>query len=113
MVLGEAVLVEGDEKVHGLEAIVEHMVPGRWADVRRPSAQELKATSVLRLDITEASAKIRDSGVVDEDEDYALPVWAGVLPLALVPGAPIADARVLPGIDVPAYAAKYRRPSTT
>ncbi len=111
MVLGRAVLVEGDEKVHGLETIVEHMVPGRWAEIRWPSAQELKATSVLRLEITEASAKVRADGVVDEEEDYAMPIWAGVVPLALVPGAPIPDPRVLPGIPVPAYAAEYRRPA--
>lgn len=111
MVLGQATLVEGDEKTHGLETIVEHMAPGRWADIRWPSAQELKATSVLRLNITEASAKVRDAGVVDEEADYAMPVWAGVIPVSLVPGAPIPDARVLPGLEVPAYAANYRRPA--
>ncbi len=111
MVLGRATLVEGDEKLHGLQTIVEHLVPGRWPDVRGPSEQELKATAVLRLDIAEASAKVRNHGVVDEEDDYALPIWAGVLPLALVPQPPIPDSRNLTGIDAPAYATRYQRPS--
>jgi nitroimidazol reductase NimA-like FMN-containing flavoprotein (pyridoxamine 5'-phosphate oxidase superfamily) len=111
MVLGTARVVDGEEKVHGLATIIEHMVPGRWPDVRKPNDTELKATAVLRLDITEASAKIRDVGVVDEEEDYSLPVWAGVIPLALVPGTPIPDPRSLTGLAVPDYAASYRRPA--
>jgi nitroimidazol reductase NimA-like FMN-containing flavoprotein (pyridoxamine 5'-phosphate oxidase superfamily) len=112
VVLGTAVLTEGEEKVSGLRAIVEHTVPGRWQDIRPPSEQELKAVSVLRLDIREASAKTRASGVMDDEEDYGLPVWAGVLPLALVPATPMPDPRLLPGIELPDYVASYSRPRT-
>jgi nitroimidazol reductase NimA-like FMN-containing flavoprotein (pyridoxamine 5'-phosphate oxidase superfamily) len=113
VVLGRAVLVEGDEKLHGLRTVVEHLVPGRWDDIRPPSPQELKATAVLRLDITEASAKVRGHGVADDEEDYALPVWAGVIPLTLVPGVPIPDSRLLTALTPPQYAADYRRPNNT
>jgi hypothetical protein len=113
MVLGTAVAVDGNEKLRGFEAIVEHLTPGRWADIRPPAPQELKATTVLRFEIAEASAKVRAAGVSDEEEDYALPVWAGVLPLTLVSGPPMPDPRSLPGIEVPAYVANYSRPRTT
>jgi len=101
VVLGQARAVEGDEeRLAALEAFTERLVPGRWAEVRPPSRQELKGTSVLALDLAEASAKVRTGGPVDDEEDYALDVWAGVVPLALTPGAPEPDARLAPGTPV-------------
>jgi hypothetical protein len=80
--------------------ISEHLAPGRWDEVRPPTDQELKVTSVLRFDIEEASAKVRTGDPVDDDEDLALPVWAGVLPCALTWGAPVGTADLLPGREV-------------
>lgn len=81
VVLGTAELVENDEeKLTALQLISEHIVPGRWAEVRHPTAQELKATSVLKLPLTEASAKIRSGPPKDDADDYALQVWAGATP---------------------------------
>ncbi|HYO76291.1 MAG TPA: pyridoxamine 5'-phosphate oxidase family protein [Thermoanaerobaculia bacterium] len=108
VVLGTATEVTDDaEKVRALEALVEHVVAGRSAEIREPNELELRATSVLAVPITEASAKIRTGGPVDDDEDYALPVWAGVLPLTLTPAEPIADQGV--SGEVPAYLRNYRR----
>jgi nitroimidazol reductase NimA-like FMN-containing flavoprotein (pyridoxamine 5'-phosphate oxidase superfamily) len=110
MILGEATVVdERDEKLVALEAIVEHIVPGRWADVRRPSEKELKATSVLSIPIEEASAKIRTGPPVDDEQDYALSAWAGVIGFATEPMAPEPDPRLQAGIAVPPYATGYRR----
>ena len=110
VVLGRAELVEGDEaKNAALEAFTEHIIRGRWADVRWPTELELKATTVLRLPITEASAKIRTGDPVDDDEDYALDVWAGVLPLRIEAGTPIDDTKLNSGIEVPEYVSKYKR----
>jgi nitroimidazol reductase NimA-like FMN-containing flavoprotein (pyridoxamine 5'-phosphate oxidase superfamily) len=110
VVLGDARLVQGDEKLHALRTVSEHMTPGRWDDVRPPTAQELKVTSVLQLDIEEASAKLRTGGPIDDEEDLALGVWAGVLPMSLVPKPPIPDEHTPAAIDVPSYVTKYRRP---
>jgi uncharacterized protein len=111
MLIGEARSVEDlDEKRAALEAIVEHIVPGRWRDVRPPTDNELRATSVLALPIDEASAKVRSGPPVDDEEDYALPTWAGVIPLDSVAGAPEPDRRLPDGISPPAYASVYRRP---
>jgi nitroimidazol reductase NimA-like FMN-containing flavoprotein (pyridoxamine 5'-phosphate oxidase superfamily) len=111
MLLGSARSVRDEhEKLTALEAIVEHIVPGRWSEVRAPSEKELAATAVLAIPIEEASAKIREGGPIDDEADYALPVWAGVIPLASNAGAPRADDRVATGIPVPAYALSYRRP---
>ncbi|MGD9561292.1 MAG: pyridoxamine 5'-phosphate oxidase family protein [Pyrinomonadaceae bacterium] len=104
VVLGKAVSVEDpDEKYRALEAFTEHIVPGRWVDVRWPTESEMKATSVLKLPIDEASAKVRTGGPVDDDEDYAMNVWAGVLPVTTAKGSPIADERLDPKIAVPEY----------
>jgi nitroimidazol reductase NimA-like FMN-containing flavoprotein (pyridoxamine 5'-phosphate oxidase superfamily) len=100
-------VAERGEKLAALEAFSEHVAPGRWAEVRPPSAQELKATTVLALPLEEASAKVRAGPPVDDEEDYPLDVWAGVIPLRLVASAPETDARVPPGVDVPAYAVHY------
>jgi nitroimidazol reductase NimA-like FMN-containing flavoprotein (pyridoxamine 5'-phosphate oxidase superfamily) len=113
MLVGEARVVdERDEKLVALEAIVEHIVPGRWADARRPSENELKATSVLSIPVEEASAKIRTGPPLDDEEDYALSVWAGVIPFATGPMTPEADPRLRPGIAPPPYVTGYQRPGS-
>jgi nitroimidazol reductase NimA-like FMN-containing flavoprotein (pyridoxamine 5'-phosphate oxidase superfamily) len=110
VILGKAEhVLNENEKVKAMEAFTEHIVPGRWAEVRWPTDLELKATTVLKLPIEEASAKIRTGPPVDDDEDYAMTVWAGVLPLTLKPGEPIADSKLSSGIDVPEYVHNYRR----
>jgi uncharacterized protein len=108
--LGKATLVDvPTEKLDALRAFTEKILPGRWEDARQPNEKELKATSVLKLPLTEVSAKVRSGPVLDDEEDYALPVWAGIVPLHLQPEAPIRDARCDPAIPTPAYAANYRR----
>ena len=110
VILGKAELVtETNEKNKALEALTEHFVPGRWAEVRWPTELELKATSVLKLPITEASAKIRTGDPVDDDEDYSMNVWAGVIPLTMAASEPIPDAKLNDGIAVPEHVSKYRR----
>jgi uncharacterized protein len=111
VILGKAALVtDPEEKNSALEAFTEHIVPERWNEVRWPTELELKATTVLRLPIDEASAKIRTGDPVDDDEDYTMDVWAGVLPLALTPGIPVADAKLQTGIAAPEHVTKYSRP---
>jgi nitroimidazol reductase NimA-like FMN-containing flavoprotein (pyridoxamine 5'-phosphate oxidase superfamily) len=111
MILGVASAVEGEaEKQAALRAIVEHIVPGRAEHIRGPSEKELKATAVLALPIEEASAKVRTGPPVDDDEDYALEAWAGVLPLHTRVGAPEPDPVLRAGIELPVHAADYRRP---
>jgi len=108
--LGKAVLVDTPaEKIEALHAFTEKILPGRWNDARRPSEKELKATSILRLALTEVSAKMRTGPVEDDAQDYALPIWAGIVPLRLTAGAPMRDERCDPAIPVPDYAAEYRR----
>jgi nitroimidazol reductase NimA-like FMN-containing flavoprotein (pyridoxamine 5'-phosphate oxidase superfamily) len=112
VVLGTAVPVEEpDEKLVALEAFTEKLLPGRWAEARPPTRKELKATSVLRLPLDEASAKIRDGGPDDSDTpDADLEVWAGQLPLVVQALEPVPDATLRPGIPVPPGLAPYRRP---
>jgi nitroimidazol reductase NimA-like FMN-containing flavoprotein (pyridoxamine 5'-phosphate oxidase superfamily) len=107
VVFGKAREVREDEKVRVLDSLVEHVVRGRSKEVRAPNLKELRQTLVLALPIDEASAKIRTGGPVDDAEDYALPVWAGVLPLTLTPGEPIADGGV--SRDAPEYLKTYKR----
>jgi nitroimidazol reductase NimA-like FMN-containing flavoprotein (pyridoxamine 5'-phosphate oxidase superfamily) len=108
--LGKAIPVYTlEEKFEALHAFTEKIIRGRWNDARQPSEKELKATSVLRLPLTEVSAKSRSGPPEDDAPDYALPVWAGVVPLALTPGAPIRDEKCDPSIPTPAYAARYKR----
>jgi len=110
MVLGTARLVEDPaEKMEALRLFTEHIMEGRWDDIRRPTEQEMKGTTVLALPLEEVSAKVRTGGPVDDEEDYSLPVWAGVLPLPVVPAEPIPDARLKAGTDAPAYMKGYRR----
>ena len=98
------------EKRAALDAIVEHVAPGRSAEVRPPSDLEMKATLVLKLPLEEVSAKVRTGPPVDDDDDYALPVWAGVIPLVLQPLAPVADPRLRPGLAPSPVVRGYRRP---
>ena len=84
-------LTDADEREQALEAFTERLLPGRWADVRRPTHKELKATTVLELPITEGSAKVRTGPPIDDEPDYALDVWAGVIPLTLTRGEPVQD----------------------
>lgn len=110
VILGRASLVEDPaEKMHALEVITEQILPGRWRETRPPNELELKATTVLRLPIEEVSAKIRTGPPIDDEEDMALPVWAGVLPLTIEPGAPVVDPLLSAGIDVPASVTGYGR----
>jgi uncharacterized protein len=110
MLIGHATVLEDlDEKLVALEAVVEHIVPGRWRDVRVPSANELRATAVLALPIAECSAKLRSGGPVDDEEDYALGAWAGVIPLVSQAGVPEPDSRLRADITPPPYVTGYRR----
>jgi nitroimidazol reductase NimA-like FMN-containing flavoprotein (pyridoxamine 5'-phosphate oxidase superfamily) len=93
-----------------LRGLSEHLITGRWQDVRWPTQEELRRTLVVSVAIEEASAKVRTGGPIDDEEDYALPIWAGVVPLRLTAGVPIDDDRVLPGVAVPGYAAGYAGP---
>jgi uncharacterized protein len=111
VLLGRARVVEDErEKRAALQTIVEHVVPGRWRDVRAPTGNELQATSVLALTIEEASAKLRTGGPVDDEEDYALEVWAGVLPLTSHALDAVPDEHLRAGIGVPRYVLGYARP---
>jgi nitroimidazol reductase NimA-like FMN-containing flavoprotein (pyridoxamine 5'-phosphate oxidase superfamily) len=96
-----AIVTEPGQKIAALAAITEHIAPGRWQEVRQPSQQELDATTVVTVPIASASAKIRSGPPLDDEADYALPIWAGVLPLALVSGAPEPDPRLQTGIPLP------------
>ena len=108
IILGTATLV-GDpaEKLAALHALSEHILPHRWDDSRQPNEKELKATSVLRLPITEFSAKVRVGPPVDDDEDYTFPTWAGVIPLEMNSSTPIRDDRCEQ--ELPAYLKNYSR----
>lgn len=107
--LGNAMLVdELSEKLAALRAFTEKILPGRWNDARQPNERELKATSILRLPLDEVSAKVRAGGVEDDAEDYALNVWAGIVPLRLVADEPVRDERCDPSIPTPEYATNLR-----
>jgi uncharacterized protein len=102
VVFGRARLIDSpEEKTDALRAISEQILPGRWDDVRHPNDKELKATAVLALPLTEASAKIRTGPPLDDEEDYGLNVWAGILPIASRPGTPMPDPRLTPGLETP------------
>jgi len=108
VILGTATLVDDPaEKLAALRAISEHILPQRWDDSRQPNEKELKATSVLRLPISEFSAKVRIGPPVDDDEDYSFPTWAGVIPLEMNSGTPIRDERSEQ--ELPAYLKNYSR----
>jgi len=110
VVFGKAEVVSGEaEKMKALELFTEHIVPNRWSEVRPPTANELKATTVLALTLEEASAKVRTGNPVDDEADYAVNVWAGVIPLKTTAGEPIDDARLRDGISIPPYVSAYKR----
>lgn len=102
-------VVDREEKLQVLDALVEHVCAGRARDARPPNETELRQTLVIAMPLAEASAKIRSGPASDDDEDYALPIWAGVIPLALTPSAPIDDERLVAGVKAPGYAARYQR----
>ena len=110
VVLGRATLIEDrEEKLAALLALSEHFIRERWAEVREPTEEELIMTTVLTLPLVEVSAKIRTGPPLDDEEDYSMPVWAGVIPLRLEAGEPIQDPRLPAGIKAPEYAVNYRR----
>lgn len=110
VIFGNAEIVTDEkEKNDALFAFTEHLIPNRWTEIREPSSKELKATTVLKLEINEASAKIRTGDPVDDAEDYDLDVWAGVLPLQIVAKEPINDDLLKGGIAIPEYVKKYKR----
>jgi nitroimidazol reductase NimA-like FMN-containing flavoprotein (pyridoxamine 5'-phosphate oxidase superfamily) len=111
VLLGSARGVEDPaEKLQAFRAIVEHIVPGRWGEVRQPTDNELKATAVAAMAIDEASAKVRSGPPLDDEEDYSLPVWAGVIPLVTRAGAAVADPRLSDAIEPPPHVLGYVRP---
>ena len=108
MLFGTAFVVPEEEKEARLTALVDGLWPGRSAMLRPNTAQELKATTILGMAITEGSAKIRTGPPVDDDADYALPIWAGVIPVRSETGKPIADPRNLDGVEMPDHIRDYR-----
>jgi nitroimidazol reductase NimA-like FMN-containing flavoprotein (pyridoxamine 5'-phosphate oxidase superfamily) len=112
VVFGKAQLLDGDDaKLAALRDFFEHVAPGRWDDVREPNQKELAQTAVIELPLDEASAKIRTGPPVDDDEDYALDVWAGLIPLEVTAQAPVADPKLGYGIEPPEDLADYSRKS--
>jgi len=113
VVLGRATAVEDSaEKTEALRALTEHIVPGRWAGARQPNERERKATLVMRVPITEFSAKVRTGPPIDDEEDYSFPTWAGVIPLEMVAQTPVPDPKLDRGVAAPSYVRKYSRRKT-
>jgi len=100
-------IADPGQKIKSLRVISEHLIPGRWADVREPSENELKATAVLEFSIEEASSKVRTGPPLDNESDYALPVWAGILPLEIKAGPSIPDEKLVKGVTLPDYVRHY------
>ena len=114
VIFGRATAVEDPaEKRLALFALSEHMIPNRWQDARGPSESELRQTTVLSVPIDEASAKVRTGPPLDDEEDYRMGVWAGVVPLRMIAGQPISDPRLLPDIEAPGYVINYARPKSS
>jgi nitroimidazol reductase NimA-like FMN-containing flavoprotein (pyridoxamine 5'-phosphate oxidase superfamily) len=112
VVFGKATVVESDEeKFAALRAFTNHVIANRWDDVRAPNEREIKGTLVLELPLLEVSAKVRTGPPIDDDEDYTLPIWAGVLPLRLTPSAPVEDELLPANIELPEYVSNYSRPA--
>lgn len=108
VILGRAQeITDREEKLAALRMLSEHILPGRWNEVRQPNEQELKATTILRLPIEEFSAKVRQGPPIDDEEDYSFRTWAGVIPFKMSSGEPVSDERLLPGVTVPEYASYY------
>jgi len=114
VVLGKARHVTDlDEKREALRLFTNHVIAGRWEQAKQPTEQELKVTSVLALPLDEVSAKIRTGPPIDDEEDYALPIWGGVIPVVQSFGEPVPDDRALPGITAPALVSAGSRASRT
>jgi len=112
VVFGNARVVDDlDEKTRALHAFTDHVVPNRWEEVRAPDESELRATLLLKLPLVEVSAKVRTGPPIDDEADYELAVWAGVVPLKITAGAPIGDDRLQADIEAPEYARNYARPA--
>jgi uncharacterized protein len=112
VIFGNARAVDDpEEKIRALHAFTDHVVPGRWEEVRPPDESELRATLVLKLPLVEVSAKVRKGPPIDDEQDYSLAVWAGVIPLRLIAQAPVNDDRLPAEIDAPEYARHYQRPT--
>lgn len=110
VIFGKAELVsEESEKFEALRIFTEHIIPNRWDEIREPNAKELKGTTVLRLSINEASAKMRVGNPIDDEEDMSLNVWAGVIPIKLMAEKPINDDQLPHNIEVPDYVKNYQR----
>jgi len=110
VILGRATLIdEREEKLAALFALAEHMIPGRWQEVRQPNEVELQQTTVLSMPIEEASAKIRTGPPLDDEDDYAMDVWAGLLPMRMIAQNPFPDPRLPSGIEIPKYVIEYKR----
>ncbi len=104
VLFGKGSVIEDEQaKWQALEAFTERLIPGRWQDARPPNTLELKQTTVIAVQIESASAKLRTGPPGDEADDLDLPVWAGVLPLRQITGAPLADPQLSPGIELPDY----------
>jgi hypothetical protein len=113
VVLGVARLVEDpDEHAHALDVVVDHVIPGRTAEVRASNAKELRGTAVLALGLHESSAKVRTGGPVDEPDDLAVPGWGGVVPVRIVAGAPVADEHTPDAVPVPPSLRSWQRPGS-
>ena len=112
VILGAATLIaDPAEKLVVMKGLIDHVAPGRWEHIRHPNEKELAATWVLSLPIVEASAKLRSGDPLDDEADYALPIWAGQIPIATKTLTPIFDARVDPSTPVPAHVMEYRLPA--
>jgi hypothetical protein len=100
-------IADAGQKLRSLQVISEHLIAGRWREIRGPSEKELKATTVLEFLIEEASSKVRSGPPLDDENDYGLPVWAGVLPLEIRSRPPVPDAKLIEGVAVPDYVRSY------
>jgi uncharacterized protein len=110
VIFGKAKLISDEgQKMEALRLFTEHLIPNRWAEIRPPNALELKATTVLSLPLDESSAKIRTGDPKDDEEDYEMKVWAGVIPLKATTGKPIDDSRLKDGVSPPDYVSEYKR----
>ena len=109
VVLGTAMpVLDPDRKLHAMKMLVDHLIPGRWNDLRPITPKELKATLILEIPLDEASAKVRTGGPKDDEDDYDLPIWAGVVPLTLTPSSPVPDDRLTDGLVTPRYVRRFR-----
>jgi uncharacterized protein len=111
VILGTATpMMDPDAKLAAMRALVDHLIPRRWDDLRAITPKELAQTTVLAIPLREASAKVRTGGPLDDEDDYALPIWAGVVPLSMTPKQPIPDERLTDAPAAPGYVRRYRRP---